>query len=181
MDYKQLWDRWVALTILSEADRKDLIEHLHEEVMNGVTVLASLANTQVAKILKDASYGKADAYLQAIAPVTALSALDGYFLSLMVSGINPQTANLSGNPKTKNLGQRWTLGHKKDQNKSYIDNIDPMITLMLERIYDLRVNQALSFHPEIVDLPYKITEKIHQYFGWAVYQGYVIGVMEHQS
>ena len=96
----------------------------------------------------------------------------------MERGVNPQKANLAAIAATKELGKRWSEGHKKDQNKSYINAIDPIIVLMLERIYDLRVNQTLSFHPEIVELPYKVTEKIHQYLGWAVYQGYVIGVME---
>lgn len=178
MDYKQLWDRWVALTLISEEDRADMIEHLHEEVTSGVTALATLANAQVAKILGDAKYDKADEYLKSIAPVSALAALDGYFLSLMERGVNPQKANLAAIAATKELGKRWSEGHKKDQNKSYINAIDPIIVLMLERIYDLRVNQTLAFHPDIVELPYKITEKIHQYLGWAVYQGYVIGVME---
>lgn len=180
MDYKQLWDRWVALTLLSEEDRTDMVERLHEEVTSGVTALATLANAQVAKILADVKYEKADEYLKAIAPVTALAALDGYFLSLMEHGVNPQTAALSSVSATKGLGERWNRGHKKDQNKSYITAIDPILVLMLERIYDLRVNQTLSFHPEIVNLAYKITEKIHQYLGWAVYQGYVIGVMERE-
>ena len=178
MDYKQLWDRWVTLTLLSEEDRTEMVDHMHEEVTSGVTALATLANAQVANILTQATYDKADEYLKAIAPVSALAALDGYFLSLMERGINPQKADLATRVTTKGVGERWNRGHKKDQNKSYITNIDPVIVLMLERIYDLRVNQTLSFHPEIVELPYKVTEKIHQYLGWVVYQGYVIGVME---
>lgn len=178
MDYKQLWDRWVALTLLSEEDRAEMIEQLHEEVTSGVTALATLANAQMGKLLADAKYPKAEEYLKALAPVSALAALDGYLLSLMEHGINPQKANLSKKSTTKGLGQRWSVGHKKDQNRSYIDKIDPMIQLMLERIYDLRVNQSLSFHPEIVELPYSVTEKLHQYLGWSVYQGYVIGRME---
>lgn len=178
MDYKQLWDRWISLTLLSEEDRADMVEHLHEEVTSGVTALATLANIQVAKILESAKYDKAEAYVRVIVPVSALAALDGYFLSLMERGINPQKAELAACITTKGLGERWNKGHKKDQNKSYINAIDPVIVLMLERIYDLRVNQSLSFEPNIVELPYKVTEKIHQYMGWAVYQGYVIGVME---
>jgi len=178
MDYKQLWDRWVTLTLITEEDRADMIEHLHEEVTSGITALATLANAQVSELLEEAKYSKAGAYLQAIAPISALAALDGYFLSLMERGVNPQKVQLFKTESTKGLGERWSKGHKKDQNRSYIDGIDPVIVLMLERIYDLRVNQALSFHPDIVELPYKVTEKIHQYLGWAVYQGYVIGVME---
>lgn len=177
-DYKQLWDRWVALTVLPEKERADMIEHLHEEVTSGVTALATLANAQVGKILVDAKYEKTEEYLKAMAPVTALAALDGYLLSLMEHEVNPMTNDLATREATNGLGEHWSKGHKKDQNRVYIDKIDPMITLMLERMYDLRVNQTLSFCPDIVELPYKITEKLHQYIGWSVYQGYVLGIME---
>lgn len=178
MDYRQLWDRWIALTILPEDDRQDLVEHLHEEITSGVTALATLANAQMGKLLADAKYAKEEEYLKAVAPVTALAALDGYFLSLMERGINPQKERLSENEKTSGLAKQWSAGHEKDQNRSIIDKIDPVVTLMLERIYDLRVNQILSFQPEIVEQPYKLTEKLHQYIGWAVYQGYVLGALE---
>ena len=56
--------------------------------------------------------------------------------------------------------------------------LDPIVGLILAKMYELRVNQLLSFHPEIVELPYKVTEKVHQYVGWAVHQGYIMGVME---
>ena len=180
MEYRQLWDRWIAITILSEEDRQDLVEHLHEEITSGVTALATLANAQMGKLLSDVQYGKAEEYLKSVAPVTALAALDGYFLSLMERGINPQKERLSEKNTTKGLAKVWSTGHEKDQNRSYIDKIDSVIVLMLERIFDLRVNQILSFHPDIVEQPYKITEKLHQYIGWAVYQGYVLGVIEQE-
>ncbi len=180
MDYKKFWDRWISLTLLSEEDRHALIEHLHEEVTSGITALAALANAQMGKLIADAEYGKSEEYLKAVAPVTALAALDGYFLALMERDINPDTENLATRTTTKGLGKRWSDGHSTDQNRSYIDRIDPVVVLMLERIYDLRVNQILSFHPEIVEEPYKLTEKLHQYIGWAVYQGYVLGVLEHE-
>lgn len=180
-DYKQLWDRWVGLTLLSEDDRAEMVEKLHEEVTSGVTALATLANGQMANVLEEAGYKDAEAYLKAVAPVTALGALDGYLLSLMERGVNPEKMDLKDRPSTAGLGERWMAGQKKDQNRSYIDNIDPVVTLMLERIYDLRVNQVLSFHESIVELPYKVTEKLHQYIGWCVYQGYVLGVLEHSQ
>jgi hypothetical protein len=178
MDYAKLWDRWVALTVISEDDRKDLIERLHGDVTSTVTVLATLAHEQIAKILTDAKYAKAEEYSLAVAPVLALGALDGYFLSLMERSVDPLTHDLAARIETVGIGEKWSKGHQKDQNRSYIDKIDSVISLMLEKIYLLRVNQTLAFHPEIVELPYKVTEKLHQYIGWCVYQGYVLGVLE---
>lgn len=178
MDYKQLFDRWVALTTLAEDDRKALVERIHEEVTVGVQALAGVAAQEMEKLLSGAAYAGKEKYLKVAAPVLALSAFDGYLLSLMEHGINPETANLTANTQTKGLGERWSKGYEKDQNVSIIQKIDPIIGLFLNRMHELRVNQILSFHPEIVELPYKTTEKLNQYFGWAVYQGYVMGTLE---
>lgn len=181
MDYKALFERWVALTTMAEDDRKTLVERIHEEVTVGVQALAGVAAQEIDKVLSDATYDKKEAYLKLAAPVLALAAFDGYLLSLMERGINPQTASLVENEQTKGLGERWSKGYEKDQNASMIQKIDPIIGLFLNRMHELRVNQMLSFHPEIIDLPYKTTEKLNQYFGWAVYQGYVMGALESEQ
>lgn len=180
MDYKQLFDRWVMLTTLSEDDRKALVTRMHEEVTTGVQAMAGLAVAEVAKVFEGGNYEKHEEYIKTLAPILALAAFDGYLLSLMERGVNPQTADLTARESTKQLGERWSKGYKKDQNASYLDKIDPILTLILNKIYELRVNQMLSFHPESVELPYKVIEKVHQYIGWAVHQGYVLGVMEQE-
>ncbi len=178
MDYKQLFERWVTLTTLPEDDRKALVGRIHEEVTSGVQALAGLALAEVKKQLEDAKFGKADEYLKTMAPVLALSAFDGYLLSLMERGVNPEKEDLTGRESTKGLGEKWSEGYGKDQNAPYLEMTDPIVGLILAKMYELRVNQLLSFHPEIVELPYKVTEKVHQYVGWAVHQGYIMGVME---
>ncbi len=181
MNYKELFERWVALSTMDEKDRQSLVERIHEEVTVGVQALAGVAAQEMEKVLGEANYGSKETYLKLAAPVLALAAFDGYLMSLMERGINPQTASLTENEQTKGLGERWSAAYQKDQNTSYIQKIDPIISLLLHRMQELRVNQILSFHPEIVDLPYKTTEKLNQYFGWAVYQGYVMGAMESEQ
>jgi hypothetical protein len=178
MDYKQLWERWVSLTMLSDADRQSLIDHLHEETTASLQGIATLALSEVEHTLTEAAFEDIPKYQESVAPVFVLAALDGYLLSLMEKGINPTTVDLTKKETTKGLGARWAAGHQKDQNRPYIDKIDQIVTLMLERIYSLRVNQALGFYPDIVAVPYKTTEKVHQYIGWTVYQGFVLGIME---
>lgn len=180
MDYKQLFDRWVALTVLPEHDRKALVERMHEEVTSGVAALGALAAAEVSTCLEDAKYDKREEYLKSVVPILALAAFDGYLLSLMERRINPQEADLRGRDTTKGLGERWSRGYEKDQNGPYLHKTDPIIGLILNKIYELRVNQVLSFHPEIVELPYRVTEKLHQYIGWCVHQGYVLGTMEQE-
>ncbi|HLD25252.1 MAG TPA: hypothetical protein VJB96_05035 [Patescibacteria group bacterium] len=180
MDYQQLFDRWVALTVLPEKDREVLVGKLHEEVRNGVEVLGALAAAEVNTILGEVSYDQRDAYIAVCAPVLALAALDGYLLSLMEQGINPETAGLAQRKTIKGLADHWSRGFAKDQNVSYVNKTDPIIGLLLNKLYELRVNQILALHPAIVELPYKVTEKLHQYIGWAVNQGYIFGMMERE-
>lgn len=181
MNYLELFDRWIALTTLSEEDRKALVERIHEEVSVGVQALAGVSAKEMDRVLTDASYDNKDKYLKLAVPVLALAAFDGYLMALMERGVNPQTAHLTENETTKGLGERWSKGYEKDQNVSVIEKTDTIVSLILNRMYELRVNQILSFHPEIVELPYKVTEKLNQYFGWAVHQGYVLGVMEQEK
>jgi len=180
MNYTELFERWVTLTTLSEDDRKKLIDRLHESVITTVQALAGLASSEMGRVLDEAKFEKRDEYLKAVAPVAALGALDGYLLSLMVSGINPETADLTKNEKVKELADMWGKQYEKDQNVSYLDKVDPIIGLFLGKITELRVNQSLAFYPTIIDLPYKTTEKLHQYLGWAVHQGYVLGAIEEE-
>ncbi len=179
MNYAQIFDRWISLSTLSEADRASLMDHLHGEIKSGTQTLAMLASNEMGLIVNEVQYDSRDAYLKAVLPVMSLASLDGYLLFLIEKGINPDTANLVGNKKTDGVGKLWSTGYEKDQHKAYMDAIDPIIRLMLNKIYELRVNQALSFHPEIVELPYKVTEKLHQYIGWCVHQGYILGCLEH--
>ncbi len=180
MNYTQLFERWVALTTLSEDDRKQLIDRLHESVVTSVQALAGLASSEMAHILDEAKFEKRDEYLKTAAPIMALGALDGYLLSLMVSGINPETADLSKNDAVKGIADIWGKSYEKDQNMSYLNKVDPIIGLFLGKITELRINQALAMYPTIVDLPYKTTEKLHQYIGWSVHQGFVLGAIEEE-
>lgn len=176
-----MFDRWVTLTTLPEEDRKTLVSNIHEEVTSGVQALGGLALAEMGKVFEGIEYKDRDAYLQAAAPVLALAAFDGYLLSLIVQQINPDTANLAGKESTVGLSTRWSKAYQKDQNTSYIDKIDPIFGMMLGKIHELRVNQLLAFRPESVELAYKVTEKLHQYIGWCVYQGYVMGLMEQET
>lgn len=181
MDYKQLFDRWAMLTTLPESDRKALVERMHEEVTTSVQAFAGLAAVEIDRVLKDTSFEKRESYIKTAAPVLALAAFDGYLLSLMEHGLNPQTVDLATRGSTKGLGDRWSEGYKTNQHITILEKIDPIIGLILGKMHEVRANQMLSFFPEVVDLPYKVTEKLNQYIGWAVHQGYVLGVMEQQK
>lgn len=177
-DYISLYERWVALQVMPDEDRKTLLEHLHEEVKAGLEVLGNIAVSEMQKILQDVPFEKKDDYLKTAGTILTFSALGGYTLYLLTQNINPLEEDLKDRKQTSGLGAKWIEQFQKDQNASYRDKIDPIISLFLGKIQELRINQLLALYPEVVDLPYKIIEKLHQYIGWAAFQGFVLGEME---
>src|SRR3989344_6443704 len=180
-DYLSLWNRMLALSVLPDEDRKALVGNLHPETRAGIEMLGSVAAAQMREILKDGAFDKKDDYLKAAGPVLIWSALNGYCLYLMTQNVNPLTTDLKGREDTKNLGNRWIGQFQRDQNRSYIEKIDPIVSMLLGKISELRVNQLLALVPQVIDLPYKTTERLNQHIGWAVYQGFVLGVMESEE
>ncbi len=180
-DYLEIWNRFNVLMVLPDEDRKTLVENLHEETRAGIEMLASLAASEMAELLKNTEFSKKYEYLKAAGPILSFACLNGYCLYLLFQKVNPLTTNLSNRATTEKLGETWMTNYRKDQNKSYIDKIDPILSLMLGQIQEIRVNQLLALVPDVIELPYKITERLHQSIGWSVFQGFVIGVMEIQD
>lgn len=180
-DYLSLWDRWLAFSTLPEEDGKTLLQNLHEEVRAGTEMLGVFGGTQIDEILTDVSFDQKKEYLEAAAPILSFAALHGYCLFLMSRGVNPVTANLKNRPGTAQLGVVWMEGYKKDQHAAILQSIDPILFLILGAVADVRINQLLAVEPRVVDLRYKVTERIHQTVRWAACQGFVLGVLEERS
>jgi len=178
MDYLQLWDRYVSLSTFPEHDRKRLVDRLHQEIVHGTETVAVLAVSEMRNELGKASFEKRDEYLEIAAPILTLSALDGYLLFLQVQGVNPETTDLKNRSTTSGIIDRWSAAYQKDKNALLTEAIDPIIGLLLQKIQEVRINQLLALYPEIIKLPYEITERLHQYVGWTVQQGYVLGMLE---
>lgn len=177
MDYLELWNRWVALTTLSEKDRSTMIGKLSGGVTEAVQTLTVLTVAEMKNQLEKSHYKELDKYLETAAPIVNLAVLDGYLLSLIVQGKNPMKTDIEKNMPQDNISDRWSVEYEKDECKEYLDQIDPIVSLFLQKIQELRVNQILVIYPEIVQQPYETTERLNQYIGWAIRQGYVLGLV----
>ncbi|MBI4066207.1 hypothetical protein HY411_00675 [Candidatus Gottesmanbacteria bacterium] len=180
VNYSDIWERYSAVSLLSEEDAKEYLVRLHEELKAGLELMGSVAGSEVVEILKDVSVEKKDALLQTIATILTYTALAGYTLYLVEHGVNPLGVDLKDRETTKGLGSRWMEGYKKDQHQTVEKAIDPIIKLMLDNIRDIRTNQLLALRPDIIDLPYKTSERVFQYLGWAAHEGYILAVLESQ-
>lgn len=178
MDYLELWNRWVELTTLSEKDRATMMDNLSENVTKASQALAMLSAAEMKQQLEKHGYKEWNTYLETATPILMLGTLDGYLLSLMVQGNNPLNINEKSIKTSDNLSDRWQEVYQKDQGRSYTEQIDPIISLFLQKIQELRVNQILALHPDIIKLPYETTERLTQYIGWSIRQGYVLGLLQ---
>lgn len=178
MDYLTLWDRWIALSALPEKDRSTLMDKLSKNVTKATQTLAILSAAEIKQQFEKIAYKEWNTYLEIVTPLLMLGALDGYLLSLMAKGENPMTNNTKSEKSSDNLSDSWAALYQKDQCKSYVEQIDPIVSLLLQKIQELRVNQILALYPEIIKLPYEVTERLNQYVGWSVQQGYVLGLIE---
>lgn len=178
--YLNIWERWEGLMQLTREDQKEVFDHLHKEVQAGISILAGVALEEMKLVLKDVGYSKKDAFLDSAETILVFSLFSGYSFFLLTQKINPLKNDLSGRKSVENLGHRWMEQFEKDQNQKYLAKIDPIYGLMLTRMYELRVNQLLAMHPEIVDYAYQIVEGLNQYVGWAVRQGYILGMIEQE-
>lgn len=178
IDYLSIWERWLGLSALPKDDGIVLIERLHEETRAGIEMISKLAVDQMAQILEPVQFAKKDIYLQQAGSVVPIAVIHAYCLFLISRDINPLMVNLPERGETEKLGGRWIEGYRLDGNATMIEKIDPMLAFMVGKIAEIRINQLLGFVPEVVYLPYKITEKLHQYVTWATFQGFILGMLE---
>lgn len=177
MDYLELWNRWVALTTLPEKDRNTMMGKLSDDVTKAAQTLTVLTLAEMKNQLEKNRYKELNTYLEVVTPIATLGILDGYLLSLIVHGKNPMINDIGENITKDSISDRWITKYEKDKCKEYVDQIDPIVSLFLQKIQELRINQILTMHPEIIKQPYEITERLNQYLGWAIQQGYILSII----
>lgn len=174
-----IWDRWLAFASLPKDDVATLVNSLHQEVRAGCDVIGKVACEEMEKILKKGtSFAEKDPYLRYTSLITVGAGYSGYFISLLVQNINPTTSNLKTRLATEQLGSAWAEGYEKNEHKNIIEKLDPMVHYILRQASDIKIDQQLALCPSVVNLPYRITERLNEYIKWCVYQGYVLGDLE---
>jgi hypothetical protein len=178
-DYQLLFLRIMAMIQLKHEDRKEVIGKLHTELKSGIITVGGIAIEQIQMMFKEEKTPFPDNFEKISEPIIMSSVTDGYLMNHVISGIDPTEKKLTDNKETEQLGNKWIASYEKDQHASYIATIDPIISLMITTVYELRSNQLISEFPGLIDLPYKLTEKLNQYLRWSIVMGYVLGMMEY--
>ncbi len=169
----------MAFASLPKEEMATLVNSMHKEVRAGCELIGTAASEEMEKILEGSRFSEKRAYLDSARLVTVGGAYSGYFISLLVQNINPTTSNLKARKTTEQLGSTWVEGYEKDEYKHIIEKLDSLTISILRHAADIKIDQLLALCPSVVNLPYRVTERLNEYVKWCTYQGYVLGHIEH--
>ena len=177
-DYTVIFTDWMKLLDKDVASRKKFIDSLHFETQKGFDVVVRIATEELHSQVSDTQLlEKISKELEFSLSVCVLS---GYMLFLVDSGIDPLKDNLIARTETNELGNRWIADYEKDEGKSLLLKVDPILSMFLEKTQQGETNRLFVVHPEIIESSYKHIGKIQTFFNWAAHQGFIVGVLEQE-
>jgi hypothetical protein len=175
-DYKSILVKWLALNESDEEIRKKLLGFLHEEVKKGFDVLTRIAIQELERTIGDKVY--LDKVKDTLEMLLAFSAYGGYMLYLVENNLDPEKLALNKKEETNKLGAEWVQNYDKDQCKSLLLTIDPIISMFMEKGKQGRMNHLFLLFPDSMKLPYKDMAQIDTFLNWIAHQGYIFGILE---
>ena len=97
------------------------------------------------------------------------------------SNIDPQAINLLAQESTNGLGSEWVKNYDADMNKSLLEKIDPILSLIMEKETQEKMNRLLVEFRDLAELKYKDMNIIETFINWSAHQGYILGMLENES
>ena len=175
-DYQTRWIKWEALLSTDVKERKELLDDLNIEVKKGFDVIVRIASEE----LISQSDKKLEEYKEDLEKNLAILAFSGYLFYLVQSGTDPKVANLVARTTTAELGTVWMESFEKDKGISYVEQIDPVFSLLLDSRKQSCIDSLMNEKGQLADFSYKIIHMIELYFLWAAQQGYIFGIIENE-
>lgn len=173
-DYQAIWIKWEALLQSDLKARKELLDSLNIEVKKGFDVIVRITSEELASQTEK----KLNEFSEDIQKYMAVLAYGGYILFLVQSNTDPIKENLVERSSTSELGNIWMESFEKDKGISYIEKIDPILSLILDSEKQTCLSSLLSEYSKIGELSYKEIHMVELYFLWVAQQGYIFGMIE---
>lgn len=175
-DYLSIWVKWNTLLQSDASTVTNLLEKLHIEVKNGFDVVARIATEETINQTKD-NFTK---HKSAVEEAFARMVFAGYVLFLVQNTCDPDEKNLIASPKTSELGNIWMESFNTDKGISYIEKIDPLISLLLGAEKNTQLESLLGNIDGLRKKEYQIIHLLDLYLLWSLQQGYTIGMIENE-
>jgi len=174
-DYNSIWIKWNALFNSEIYIQKNFIESIHIEVAKGFDIISKIATESIES--HSPSFKK---HINSIGELTALLTIKGYALYLISHNIDPEKKNLIASKETGELGNRWMENQEKDQGLTLMTRIDPILSVLLHHESKSTLDNFLSNNSEFDKTPYSEISIANLFFGWAIHQGYIFGILENE-
>lgn len=174
-DYKSIWIKWLVFFEAEPDLRKQLLDSLHDEVKKGFDVITRISTEELEHHLDAQIFGRIKTLFEML---VSYSVFGGYMLNLIYSGIDPKEKKLFSFKETSLLGSTWMEHYQKDQGKSLLLGIDPLISLFLDGAKQSRMNQLLLSYPDLQTVPHKQIGVIDNFLSWSSHQGYILALLE---
>lgn len=158
--------------------RREMLALLHTEVTKGFDVVTKIAVEEIESNIADKE--KLETCMEAIEEYIAFSVYGGYMLFLITHSIDPQTMNLLAQESTNGLGSEWVKNYDIDMNKSLLEKIDPILSLIMEKETQEKMNRLLVEFKDLAELKYKDMNLIEAFINWSAHQGYILGMLENE-
>jgi|GEM_PF-5593775 hypothetical protein len=165
-----IYHRWQALADLSPQDLQKIFDNLPLPIKAATDVLTKAGIEDANQILSNVEITDKEHYLESIGAVIAGSTFFGYVLFLLSKNINPESANFA-TLMTGDFEKKWTEQFEKNECEDFVQKIEPLFLLILTKSSELFINRLLALYPSSVDLPYKVTERIHQQYNLGTSSG----------
>jgi len=175
MDWEQLLQKWIVLFELKANERKELYESLHVETRKTLGLIAESAQE---KALSYVHVSAASSLKEWLISATALQSWGGYLLYLMQYHIDPVEEKINSKTHSPALDEQWLAAYEKNMCHDYVDVMNPIITLFLDKATSIRTEQLLLHNNSFYAKEYKLVANVRNCLGWAAVQGYVVGMLE---
>lgn len=177
-DYKSIFVQWTGLLNQDIKSRKQFLEFLHLETQKGFDVIVRIAIEELEQQVTEKPL--LEKIRQELETSFSVCVFSGYLLFLVSSEIDPKKENLVARSQTNELGSVWIQNYEKDQGKSLLLKIDPILSLFLEKTKQSEMNKIMYVFPEIIKSSYEQIGKIETFLNWAVHQGFILGILEQE-
>jgi len=175
-DYKSVWIKWAAMMQLDLKSRRELLALLHTEVTKGFDVITKIAAEEIEGNISDKDNLRT--FMDAVEEYIAFSVYGGYMFFLITHSIDPQTMNLLAQESTNGLGSEWVKNYDADMNKSLLEKIDPILSLIMEKETQEKMNRLFVEFKDLAELKYKDMNLIEAFISWSAHQGFILGMLE---
>lgn len=174
-DYKAIWQKWY--TLLNTNASQQTLDSLHIEVRTAFDIISQVGLEELQHHLNQQFFEQIKNTLKLS---LTLCIWNGYALFLVENNLDPIKDNFIAKEETNELGNEWMENYNKDKFKNAIMEIDPVLSMFLEKAIQNEMNKLIAEQPTVLNSSYKEIGHIENFYTWSCHQGFILGMLENK-